>query len=298
MAKLTLRHVAGDTFCIPAPANIGVYVPGGRAVLVDSGGDDEAGRQILRLIRDQGWTLAAIVNTHSNADHMGGNAFLHARTGCAVLATPEEAAFIRHPRLEPTLAFGGFPLPEHRNKLLMAKPSPVTGEIAAAGPIADTGLTAIPLPGHFLDMIGVLTPDGVTFLADSLFSRAILEKHPIFFLHDVKGHLETLRGLEDLRADWYIPSHAPMLADIADLIRANRERLERTLALVREACAAPAGFEDVLARVCRECAVTLTANQYVLAGSTVRSMLSFLAGEGVLEAVYEDGRMFWRTAGS
>ena len=61
---------------------------------------------------------------------------------------------------------------------------------------------------------------------------------------------------------------------------------------MRRACAEPAGFEDVLARVCLECGVALNANQYVLTGSTVRSMLSYLAGEGELEAVYEDGRMF------
>ncbi|MHB8766852.1 MAG: hypothetical protein ACYDA8_21285 [Deferrisomatales bacterium] len=39
----------------------------------------------------------------------------------------------------------------------------------------------MPLPGHYFGMIGVRTPDDVLFLADSLFSAAILAEYPVFF---------------------------------------------------------------------------------------------------------------------
>ncbi|MBN2875786.1 MAG: MBL fold metallo-hydrolase, partial [Spirochaetales bacterium] len=87
MAPLTVQHLAGNTYIIPSPANMGVWVDEGRATLVDSGNDDDAGRKIIKLFAEQGWTLERIINTHSNADHIGGNAFLTARTGCTVLAT-------------------------------------------------------------------------------------------------------------------------------------------------------------------------------------------------------------------
>ena len=159
MANLTLEHIANNTYFIPAPTNIGVYIKDNRAILIDSGNDHEAGRQILKILKEHNWTLDLVINTHSNADHIGGNAFLQQKTQCRIATTPLEAAFIQHPLLEPAFLFGGFPTNTMCNKFLVAKPSIVTDLIPAAGPILETGLEAIPLPGHYFEMIGVKTPD-------------------------------------------------------------------------------------------------------------------------------------------
>jgi len=110
MAALTMKQVAGNTYMIPSPANIGVWVSGDRATLVDAGNDEDAGRQILRLLGEQGLTLELIVCTHSNADHVGGNAFLQKRTACRIAATAVEAAYIGNPWLEPSLLYGAWPM--------------------------------------------------------------------------------------------------------------------------------------------------------------------------------------------
>ena len=155
MAPLTLKQLGESTYIIPSPATIGVWVSSDEATLIDSGNDADAGRQILRLLTERGWNLRMIVCTHSNADHVGGNAFLQKRTGCRIAATPVEAAFVEHPVLEPTLLYGGFPMKSLRNKFLMAKPSTVTDRILEDGLIPGSELRTMPLPGHFLGMIGV-----------------------------------------------------------------------------------------------------------------------------------------------
>lgn len=296
MARLTIRQLAGNTWLIPAPANIGVYVNDNRVTLIDSGNDEEAGRQILKLLDEKGWSLELIVNTHSNADHIGGNAFLQKRTGCRIAATPLEAAFIAQPLLEPTVLYGGFPLPALRNKFLLAKPSTVTDLLAASGPILASGLEALPLPGHYLEMIGVRTPDGVLFLADSLFAEAILAKYPLFFLYDVQGHLETLDRLDSVAAGCYVPSHGEPTTDLAPLVAANRHRLATTLEFVRACCNTPVSWEEVLARVCTEYGIELNANQYVLVGSTIRSILAYLVTTGEVTTVFAAGTLQWQRA--
>ena len=50
----------------------------------------------------------------------------------------------------------------------------------------------LPLPGHFFDMCGFRTDDGVWFLADCLTSETVIEKYHVQFLYDVAGYLETL----------------------------------------------------------------------------------------------------------
>jgi glyoxylase-like metal-dependent hydrolase (beta-lactamase superfamily II) len=294
MAALVLKQLTENTYIIPSPATMGLWVSGNQATLIDAGNDEDAGRQILRLITERGWNLEMIVCTHSNADHVGGNAFLQKRTGCRIAATTIEASFIEHPLLEPTLLYGGFPMKSLRNKFLMAKPSAVTDRIQDDGVIPGSPLRTMPLPGHFVGMIGVGTPDDVWFVADSLFSEHIIEKYPIFYLYDVAEHLKTLGRLRGLQGRWFVPSHAPHTQDIAMLIDANEVRIATTLDVIQRACGdGGASFDVILERVCSTTGINLDMNQYVLVGSAIRSMLAYLVDADQVEPRIKAGIVLW-----
>ena len=294
MAALDIQQIAGNTYFIPAPANIGIYERDGRVIVIDSGNDKEAGRQILKLLTARHWTLDMIINTHSNGDHIGGNAFLQQKTNCRIAATSLEATFIQHPILEPAFLFGGFPMSALRNKFLMAAPSSVTDVIPASGAILQTGLEAIPIPGHFFDMIAVRTPDNVIFLADCLFPDAILQKYHIFFLYDIQAHFETLERLQALQAAHYAPGHGDLLTDIAPLIERNRRQVQEILDKLSACCDHAVSFDEILARVCQEYDIALNANQYVLIGSTLRSCLAYLVDTGIIELNFSTQGARWR----
>ena len=72
-----LIKVGEQSYYIESPTRIGVYVENGtEAYLVDSGNDKDAGRKVKQILEANDWTLKAIINTHSNADHIGGNQYL------------------------------------------------------------------------------------------------------------------------------------------------------------------------------------------------------------------------------
>ena len=114
-----LIKVNDKTFYIDCPAKIGVYQAGENEVyLIDAGSDKDAGRKVRQILEKNEWTLKGILNTHSNADHIGGNAYLSRNTGCPVFTDGIEAAFTEHPILEPSFLYGGYPFKDLRHKFL------------------------------------------------------------------------------------------------------------------------------------------------------------------------------------
>ena len=103
-----LIQVTNNSYYIQSPAKMGlVKLDDTRVCLIDSGNDRDAGKKVKRLLDANGWQLTAIYNTHSNADHIGGNKYLQGQTGCRIYAPGIECAFTRYPALEPAFLYGG-----------------------------------------------------------------------------------------------------------------------------------------------------------------------------------------------
>lgn len=287
-----LIQAAPRTYYIQSPAKMGIWKPdGGDAVLIDSGGDKDTGRKIQKILESQGWTLGCILNTHANADHNGGNSLLQTRLGVPAYAPGIDAAITTYPILEPAFLYGGYPCKELRNKFLLAQPSDCRTLTAETLP---EGLTMLPLPGHFFDMCGFRTEDGVWFLADCLSGANILEKYHVNFIYDVAGYLQTLDLLGTLDGSLFIPAHAEPAEDIRPLAELNRAKVLEICGLILELCGEPLCFEELLQKVFQHYQLTMDFNQYVLVGSTVRSYLSYLHDKGALAAEFSACRLLWR----
>ncbi|MBL3538447.1 MBL fold metallo-hydrolase [Aminivibrio sp.] len=279
---------------IPGRVNVGVFLYQDGARLVDSGLDDEAGRKIARMLEERKIPLRRIVTTHSNADHCGGNAFLRKRTGCSVAATRLESVVIENPVLEPLLLWSAFPFAELGNKFLQAKPSEVDMLIENRGVFDESGLEAVPLPGHFLDMIGVRTPDDVFFVADSVFSEDLIEKYAVMFVLDVGAALETIDRLVEAQAAWFVPSHAAATENIVPLAEANRKGLLRVSEAVLDCCGEPAGREEILRGLADRFSLSMSVSEYVLNSAAVGAHLSWLRKQGQVSPLVEKGVLLWR----
>ena len=286
-----LIQVTDRSYYIQCPAKIGlVRLEGDQVCLIDSGSDKDAGRKVRQILDANGWRLAAIYVTHSNADHIGGCQYLQKQTGCRIFAPGTEQAFTRYPVLEPSFLYGGYPFRELRNKFLMAKESPAEELVPASLP---EGFAVIPLPGHFFDMVGFRTPDDVVYLADCLSSRETLDKYQIGFLYDVAAYLDTLEKVKGLSARLFVPAHAEAAEDIAALAGYNIAKVRQVAERILDLCREPLSFETILQRLFTGCGLTMDFQQYVLVGSTVRSYLSWLKDTGSLDARFEDNRLLW-----
>ncbi len=287
-----LIQVGKNSYYIQSPAKIGlVRLNDTDVCLIDSGSDKEAGRKVRQILDKNGWRLTAIYNTHSNADHIGGNKYLQEQTGCKIFAPGIECDFTNHPVLEPSFLYGGFPPKDLRHKFLLAQES--SAEYLTDEKIPNS-MTVIPLHGHFFDMVGFRTSDNVVYLADCLSSAETLEKYQIGFIYDVAEYLNTLEKVKEMQAEMFVPAHAKATEDIAPLAQLNIDKVNEIAEKIIEICREPVCFENILQKLFNDYKLTLNFEQYVLVGSTVRSYLSWLKDSGRLETLFENNLLLWR----
>ena len=289
-----LVQASGRSYYIESPAKIGlVRLDGQDVCLIDSGSDKDAGRKVRQHLEANGWHLTAIYNTHSNADHIGGNKYLQGQTGCKIYAPGMECAFTRYPVLEPSFLYGGYPCRDLRHKFLLAQESDARELTQDSLP---EGFAVIPLPGHFFDMVGFRTGDDVVYLADCLSSRETLDKYQITFIYDVAAYLETLEMVKTLEAKLFVPAHAEAAEDVTGLAQYNIDKVQEIAEKITGLCREPLHFEAVLQKLFTDYGLTMNFQQYVLVGSTVRSYLSWLKDTGRLTARFENNLLLWQRA--
>ena len=281
----SLSPLAPGVHVLPGAVNSLVLEDGrGGALLVDTGLDDGHARKLLRGLTELNLKPTGILNTHSHADHHGGNAFILKKfPELKVFAPPLEDAIITHPILEPIGLFGARPPKELQSKFLLAPPSPAR---LAPEPgltrIGGVSLELIEVAGHASLMYAVRV-GGVLYAADALFGPEALAKHPLVFCQDSALQKEAAARLGELEGvEVTLPGHGDPTGDLPGLVAVNLSALERVTDAVRAAVrVGEAGVDDLLARVCDALGVQMTnAGAVVLNRAVVSAHLTELLERG------------------
>lgn len=284
----------GDgTYYLESPSRMGIYTPDGKnAYAVDSGNSETSAKKLLAAVGSLGLELKAVFNTHSHADHDGGNALCQKRTGCKIYAPTIENYFVNAPTLEPVCLFGGFAPKKLLHSFFTAAPS-ICEPLSAS--VLPDGLEVIQLPGHYFEHVGYKTRDGVVFLGDSLVSESTIEKYGITFNYDIEASLSSLEKLKTLDGRLFVPSHAEPTADIKPLADKNIKAINDVIAFVTRSLAEPKCFDDFLRDAFVHFDIEMNDAQFALLGFTLRSYLIFCENRGIVSHFFADNRMMWKT---
>ena len=275
--------------------------------LIDSGNDETTGARILDFIRGNfpGARLKAIINTHSHADHCGGNSFLVRETGCQVWSSRGEAYLMEFPDIETQLVWGGTPIHDIRSKYLLAKPCRVTRvfdgeeEIYLSCREGKIKLNVFALPGHYVDQVGFLLTDTdekrVMFAGDVLSGRNSIKKHWIQYLLDETETKKSLLKISSIDADFYVPGHGDVVDNIEGIAELNLLAILETENMILDELKSRKTMEELLKAVADRSGISLKTSQFCLIGSTLRSYVTGLYEAGKIDYVIEDNRMYWLT---
>lgn len=282
-----LHHLKGNTYYIDGPTNIGVYkLNETDVVLIDCATSQEAAI-IETVLRRNNLNLKYIINTHSHADHSGANLYLMKMTGCKVIASKIERAFLRDSKLDIGFLNGGYPLNEYDNRLMHIDDQ---REIYSLEMIPQ-GLRSFKLPGHHYGMIGIKTSDGVYFIADTLGSKDLVLNQKILLIYDVEGYLKSLDYVESLNGNILVPSHSNVTTDILDLVDINRKQIYDNIDLILRILDNEHTIEEVIALVFDNYKLKISYNKYLLISSTIRSYISYLSNKKIIKHYFKNNKL-------
>lgn len=295
--RYKLTPVAGSSWVLPDRINTGVVMgSGGTCLLIDSGLDRSAGNKIAAALDAEGLQPAALLVTHTHADHCGGNESLHRKYGIPTYAPALESAILQHPVLEPIYLYGAAPPEALLTKFFLAAPTPDARPLPAGRhELGGIGITAVPLPGHSPDHYGYLTDDGVLYCGDALFPAYVWEKYRLPYFYDIGTALSTLDILESMapHLTGCVAAHYGAI-NLTELVTENRNRLQGLASWAEGLLAdAPASREDAVAAAFTEFGLAQTEAQYYLVGSTVAALMTHLCKTGKAATQMENGRLLY-----
>ncbi len=280
----------GDkTYCLKSPVNIGFYLVNDKDVcLIDSGNSKDYGVVIDKILEENNWNLKYIINTHSHADHIGGNRYLQNKYNCHIYSSKVEAYFIENPELEPAFLYGASVIDELHNPFLEASPS----KCEDIKNCSIDGIEIVDLKGHCYEMIGVLTSDNVLFLGDAFTSEEILEKYTIQYIYDVENYIKTLQFLLNTNYDVYVPAHGKTEKNPQNTIEANMKVVSlienKILNLIQDGIA----YSDLINEIFNEFHIKINLVQFYLISAKIKDYLTKLKNEGKITMDFVNNELF------
>lgn len=288
-----LIKVSEKCYYIDSPSKVGIYCQNEHDVyLVDSGSDVNSAKKTLKICNEQGFNIKGIINTHAHADHIGGNAYIQKQTGCDIFCSTIDIPFIEHTIINPLHIYGGFIPEEMRHKFFLA-------ESAQAKNISSDDfpkeLITYDISGHSLGMIATVTPDNIAFVGDIVSSEEVINKYGITYLLDIRKHLESLKFVENMKANKFVMSHVETVEDIKPLIELNRNKIFEIADVITDILKTPMSTENLLKKLFEHYRLHMNFIQHSLVGSTVRSYLTWLKEENQIAVEFIDNMMIWKT---
>ena len=284
-----LHHLKGNTYYIDGHTNLGLYKLNDRDVVLIDVPVKEAGAAIETLLRRNGFKLKYMVNTHSHPDHSGCNEYLIKQTGCEIITSRIERAFMRNNKLDLGFLSGGYPLDNYDTPLMHVDEQHDIRSFLHL----PAGLRSFKLPGHHYDMRGIKTSDGIYFIADSICTKKLIDKEHIMLIYDVAGYKRSLNYIKSLKGHMMVPSHCPISTDLTELADYNLIKMTEIENVILDVLDVDLSYDDIIARVLEHYNIRISYNKYLLMGSTIRSYISYLCHNKRLKSYFKDNKLMF-----
>lgn len=322
---LNLENLRGGTYYIPLKySNVGLYTFKKQCVLIDAGSSEAEGKEIVDYLVSKGLTLEAIIITHAHADNLAGAHYIKNKTKAKLYASKEESAIIENPRK----ATYSVIIPELKevevtegkvegegdaskvihfiptkktvvqNTILKHEKCIVDGKLSVDKPFimesSKHKFEIVSLPGHSHGQIGIVTPDKVFFIADSIYSSKELSDNPIPYSSDITKTKKTLDYLLHSKYTLFVPTHGkPMEFTITSDVYNNQRQIKMIEETILMHLSLPKTTDELVALVLASFELEENVPNFYLISSTISAYVDDLKKAGKLKGIHEKGKTRW-----
>ncbi|MBU5591973.1 MBL fold metallo-hydrolase [Clostridium sp. MSJ-4] len=293
---MELIKINGNSYYIPSGTNIGVYTfKNKNCILIDTGINNTSAKKVQEALLNNNLHPKYIINTHSHLDHCGGNNyFLNNYPGCSVYTSLKEKIFMENPELMPYALFSSYAAKEI-NKSTTSMNVDVILDYGI-NKINEEKIEIISLKGHSMEHIGIITPDRVCYLGDSIFSEEIMKKYPFPYLYNIEESLNTLEYIKNIDADYFMVSHAKSIyskEEIIYLANINIKNIETYINQCLELLEQPLTREELLESISLLNEINLNFNEYYLNLGSLSAFIAYLYNKLLIQYSTEDGKLYY-----
>jgi glyoxylase-like metal-dependent hydrolase (beta-lactamase superfamily II) len=232
--EMKIQQISGNTWCLVGYQMIPLYLTDSKhCIMMDTGTEDMRG-DILRALEEADLTPIGLLCTHTHYDHFGNANFFSQHFHCPVALPLGEAEICR------TFASVKSHLAVFSAGQIMGDPKmasiPCLVDHVIRPEENDTMFRGVRFrvlhtPGHALDHVSYITPDGVCYGGDALLCGHSLTVSKLPYAFNFRQSLESIEKFRTLDASKMILAHkgvvdAPFDQLLDDNIRVMREQLQ------------------------------------------------------------------------
>jgi glyoxylase-like metal-dependent hydrolase (beta-lactamase superfamily II) len=269
-----------------------IHVLAGDPLLVIDTGLPGLGGEVLELIAALGRRpsdVAAILQTHGHADHIGANVDLRKATGAPLAIHRDDASYLSSGPVK----WGDSSIQTEPANFQLAD-----GDVIEFG---EHRLDVIHLPGHSPGSVGYYDRNRrILYSGDSLQGRGAVVQHLALYV-DPDAYVRSVRRVRELEIEHLIPHHPylPLTDSIVsgsgvraflDFSLSVAESLDPQILVAMRGAAQPLSLEDVTLPLCNNNGFATTTG---MARLTVYSHLQRLKRSGAVQSFGEGWRSTW-----
>lgn len=290
---MKLWKVKGNTFCIDTGiSNIPFYmINESEIILLDTGWAQADRVGLERIFEEKGYRVAGIVCSHAHVDHMGNCQYFKEKYHCVVAMSELEALLCASP-VNLKVYYNSQTLAQVKKNLghMICKVDILIPKTQEKIQIAGVEFRILHTPGHSPAHIGMITPDDVAYLGDTLVSRDVMEPAKLPYEYILKEALKSNDKLLELSCSKYIVAHKGVYDEIKSLVSENRKLHERKAERVLSLIDRNMTREEIMKTAMEKLRISVkSVSRYLTLERMLNTYVEYLHDTGRLDLIMEDG---------
>ena len=179
--------------------------------------------QLAEYLSKNKISVRAVLCSHGHYDHTENNRFLQEEYGAELVMSCLDAGILQDTLSLKTVFYSNTLQDNERecsDMLCKADQMILPGQEQVQ--VCGVQFRILSLPGHAASHMGFVTPDGVAYLADSMFDRESLKKGRLFYMLCWSQTLKTLEKIKNLGYKKYILAHYGVFDEVRELVEERK----------------------------------------------------------------------------